>query len=110
MSDLAQAIRRAGLADVDDSALARALYSSDASLYRVPPQEFTDRAAWQGWSAAPDGGWGEPPTALWADRVGEMSIRQIDGKAVLSYFNASTGNMEMRVADDIHPILAYAAV
>ncbi|HET7736310.1 MAG TPA: FAD-binding and (Fe-S)-binding domain-containing protein [Nocardioidaceae bacterium] len=38
MSDLAQALRRAGLADVDDSALARALYSSDASLYRVPPQ------------------------------------------------------------------------
>ena len=29
-----------------------------------------------------------------------MCIRQIDGKAVLSYFNASTGNMEVRVADD----------
>jgi hypothetical protein len=28
-----------------------------------------------------------------------MSVRQIDGKTVLSYFNASTGNMEMRVAD-----------
>ncbi|WP_205473321.1 FAD-binding and (Fe-S)-binding domain-containing protein [Nocardioides sp. SYSU D00038] len=31
-------LRRRGLADVDDSALARALYSSDASLYRVVPQ------------------------------------------------------------------------
>ena len=29
-----------------------------------------------------------------------MSVRQIDGKTVLSYFNASTGNMEVRVADD----------
>ena len=29
-----------------------------------------------------------------------MSFKQIDGKAVLSYFNASTGNMEVRVADD----------
>lgn len=29
-----------------------------------------------------------------------MCIRQIDGKAVLSYFNAVTGNMEVRVADD----------
>ncbi len=29
-----------------------------------------------------------------------MSIRQIDGKPVLSYFNATTGNMEMRVAYD----------
>src|SRR6201988_4387962 len=29
-----------------------------------------------------------------------MSFKQIDGKAVLSYFNGSTGNMEVRVADD----------
>ena len=29
---------RAGIADVDDSGLARALYSSDASLYRVLPR------------------------------------------------------------------------
>ncbi len=41
-----------------------------------------------------------PPTPLWGDRIGEMSIKQIDGKTVLSYFNASTGNMEVRVADD----------
>ncbi len=36
--ELAAALRRAGLADVDDSGLARALYSSDGSLYRVLPQ------------------------------------------------------------------------
>ena len=29
-----------------------------------------------------------------------MSIRQIDGMAVLSYFNASNGNMEVRVANN----------
>ncbi len=29
-----------------------------------------------------------------------MCVRQIDGKTVLSYFNASTGNMEVRVAND----------
>ena len=45
-------------------------------------------------------GWGKPPTPLWPDWIGEMSVRQIDGKTVLSYFNASTGNMEVRVADD----------
>ena len=33
-----QELRRRGVADVDDSTLARALYSSDASLYRVVPQ------------------------------------------------------------------------
>jgi hypothetical protein len=71
-------------------------------LYRVPPQTFTDRSSWQGWSSLPGkgGGWNKPPTPLWADKVGEMSVRQIEGKTVLSYFNASTGNMEVRVADD----------
>ncbi len=37
-SDIAHALRGAGVADVDDSTLARALYSSDASLYRVEPR------------------------------------------------------------------------
>ena len=38
VSDVARALRAAGVGDVDDSTLARALYSSDASLYRVTPQ------------------------------------------------------------------------
>jgi hypothetical protein len=66
-------------------------------LYRSTPAKFTDRASWQAWSAT---GWGKPPTPLWPDKVGEMNMKQIDGKTVLSYFNASTGNMEVRVADD----------
>jgi FAD/FMN-containing dehydrogenase/Fe-S oxidoreductase len=36
--ELVAELRRAGVADVDDSGLARALYSSDASLYRVLPR------------------------------------------------------------------------
>jgi hypothetical protein len=70
------------------------------TLYRATPQSFIDRSKWQGWAAGPDGGWGKKPTPLWPDKVGEMSVRQIDGKTVLSYFNADTGNMEVRVADD----------
>jgi hypothetical protein len=69
-------------------------------LYRATPQTFIDRSTWQGWAAGPGGGWGRPPTPLWPDQVGEMDIRQIDGKTVLSYFNATTLNMEVRVADD----------
>jgi Domain of unknown function (DUF4185) len=72
--------------------------SGPAVLYRAKPETFADRASWQGWSAGQ--GWNHPPTPLWPDRVGEMSVRQIDGKTVLSYFNASTGNMEVRVADN----------
>jgi FAD/FMN-containing dehydrogenase/Fe-S oxidoreductase len=34
---VAEVLRRSGVADVDSSSLARSLYSSDASLYRVPP-------------------------------------------------------------------------
>lgn len=74
--------------------------SGPVVLYRATPQSFTDRSSWQGWAAGPGGGWNKPPTPLWPDRVGEMNIREIDGKAVLSYFNASTGNMEVRVAYD----------
>ncbi|MCG5432873.1 DUF4185 domain-containing protein [Mycobacterium sp. MYCO198283] len=65
-------------------------------LYRVPPQRFTDRDAWQGFGG---GMWGGEPAPLWPDRVGEMSFQQIDGKAVLSYFNATTGDIEVRVAN-----------
>jgi hypothetical protein len=71
--------------------------SGPVELYRATPQAFTDRSSWQAWSAV--GGWGKAPTPLWGDKVGEMSIRQIDGKTVLSYFNTSTGNMEVRVAN-----------
>jgi hypothetical protein len=79
--------------------------SGPVMLYRVAPQDFIDRSKWQGWSAA--AGWRHPPSPLWGDRVGEMSVDQIDGKTVLSYFNATTGNMEMRVADN--PTLLGAA-
>ena len=37
MQDVVAALRRQGVVDVDDSVLARALYSSDASLYRIVP-------------------------------------------------------------------------
>lgn len=37
-SDLAAALRAAGVRDVDDSTLARTLYATDASLYRIPPR------------------------------------------------------------------------
>ena len=72
--------------------------AAPVALYRVPPKAFTDRAS--GRAGRLPAGWNKPPTPLWGDRLGEMSIRQIDGKTVLSYFNASTGNMEVRVADD----------
>jgi Domain of unknown function (DUF4185) len=74
--------------------------SQPAVLYRVARENFGDRSRWQGWASGPDGGWNKPAIPLWGDLIGEMSFKQIEGKSVLSYFNASTGNMEVRVADD----------
>ncbi|MFD1859613.1 FAD-binding oxidoreductase [Aeromicrobium camelliae] len=37
-TDVVEALRRHGVRDVDDSSLSRALYSTDASLYRVVPR------------------------------------------------------------------------
>ena len=36
--DVVAALAARGVGDVDDSDLARTLYSSDASVYRVPPR------------------------------------------------------------------------
>jgi hypothetical protein len=76
--------------------------SSPPQLYRSKPETFTDRSSWRGWSGLPGaaGGWNKPATPMWGDKVGEMSIRQIDGKTVLSYLNLTTGDMEVRVAND----------
>jgi len=76
--------------------------SQPVTLYRARPETFTHRSSWQGWSglSGAAGGWNKPPTPLWGDQVGEMSVRQIEGKTVLSYFNNTTGNMEVRVASD----------
>ena len=39
--ELAGARAAGGVSGVDDSALARSMYSSDASLYRVPPRSWS---------------------------------------------------------------------
>ena len=44
-AELAAELRRAGLAEVSDTTLRRALYTSDASLYRVTPAVV----AWRTW-------------------------------------------------------------
>lgn len=72
-------------------------------LYRANPNTFTDRSTWQplGRDGAGRPAWNAPGAPATLDsRYGEMSLRQIDGKTVLSGFNASTGRVEIRVADD----------
>lgn len=78
-------------------------------LYRCPAAKFTDRNSWHAWGmvdGGPDWGWDVPATPLNDDIFGELSLRTIEGKAVCSGFNASTGNVEVRVADDVTQVLA----
>jgi Domain of unknown function (DUF4185) len=74
--------------------------SQGVTMYRADPGHVTDRCAWRPWNGA---AWGRPGHAaapLSRTAFGELSLRRVDGKAVLSGFNQGTGNLEVRVAHD----------
>jgi Domain of unknown function (DUF4185) len=78
-------------------------------LYRCPAASFTDRDTWHAWGmidGGPAWGWDVAPTPLSNDRFGELSLRLIEDKVVLSGFNKSTGSVEARVADNVTQVLA----
>jgi hypothetical protein len=77
-------------------------------LYHCPATSFTDRNTWWAWGIGDDGNWAwnVNPTPLSGDLWGELSLRLIEGMKVLSGFNASTGNVEVRVTDDVTQVLA----
>jgi Domain of unknown function (DUF4185) len=76
-------------------------------LYHCHPATFTDRNTWWAWGVR-DGQWqwDVDPAPLSNDRFGELSLRLIEGKSVLSGFNVETGQVEVRVADDPTQVLA----
>ncbi|HZE17658.1 MAG TPA: DUF4185 domain-containing protein [Mycobacterium sp.] len=78
-------------------------------LYRCPAASFTDRNTWRAWGmidGGPNWGWDVAPTPLSDDIFGELSLRLIENNAVLSGFNWTSGNVEVRVADDVTQVLA----
>ncbi|RDH78591.1 DUF4185 domain-containing protein [Mycolicibacterium moriokaense] len=74
------------------------------TMYRVDADNVTDRSAWQPWTGNSWGTPGQTPTSLSPPgaQYGELSLRQVDGQAVLSGFNASNGPgaVEVLVAGD----------
>jgi DNA-binding transcriptional LysR family regulator len=81
--------------------------SKPITLYRAQPSTCTDRSSWQPCVLRSDGShrWGTPgqtgdPISGPEQRFGELSFREIDGRAVLSSFNGSQGlnQVEVRVA------------
>jgi hypothetical protein len=78
-------------------------------LYHSRAATFTDRDTWWAWGikdGGPEWAWNVDPTPLSDDIFGELSLRLIENKAVLSGFNFSTGRVEVRVADDGTQVLA----
>ncbi len=83
-------------------------------LYHCHAETFEDRNTWWAWAAVPDHPelpwlWDQPrvpPTPLSDDHFGELSLRKIEGKYVLSGFNKKTANVEVRVANDVTQVLA----
>lgn len=76
------------------------------TLYRADPNTFTDRSTWQPWTLQSDGshGWGaagqQATPISRGENFGELSLREVGGRAVLSGFNQTTGSVEVRVAED----------
>ena len=71
------------------------------TMYTVDPAQIADRDAWQPWTGD---GWGQAgensaqqAVPLSRDSYGEISFREVDGRPVLSGFNAGAGNTEVHV-------------
>ncbi len=58
-------------------------------LHRVPADRLTDPGAWEGWGFR-DGvwAWGNPPTVALTGAYGELCLRPVGGRWLLSLFNA----------------------
>lgn len=66
-------------------------------MYRVDPSQVFNRDAWQPWDGQSFGGQGQPAVPVSRDFFGELSMREVDGRPVLSGFNAGTGATELYV-------------
>lgn len=68
--------------------------SQGVTMYRVGPNDVTDRTMWQPWNGTGWGTSGELATVPVTDpsvRFGELSFREVGGQPVLSGFNATAG-------------------
>uniref|UniRef100_A0AAU2VFQ7 DUF4185 domain-containing protein n=1 Tax=Streptomyces sp. NBC_00003 TaxID=2903608 RepID=A0AAU2VFQ7_9ACTN len=77
-----------------------------AILHRVPKDRITDPAAYQPWGRV--GGtwaWGNPPTPVLHGRIGEMCLRPIADRWVLTWFDAGQYRIDALVLDT--PVSAH---
>ncbi|AJT40734.1 DUF4185 domain-containing protein [Psychromicrobium lacuslunae] len=62
-------------------------------MHRVKSQDIANPAAYQPWGyAAGSWGWGNPPTPILNGKFGEMSLRPLGGKWILTWFCSDDDN------------------
>ncbi|NUP08190.1 MAG: DUF4185 domain-containing protein [Polyangiaceae bacterium] len=69
-------------------------------LHRVPEGQLLDKNAYEPWGYL-DGqwGWGNPATEVLTGKFGEMALRRVEDKWVLSWFNAEDYDITIKVFD-----------
>jgi hypothetical protein len=87
----------------------------EAILQRVPQEKILDPTAYETYGAVGEGeeqrwDWGLPPTPVLGGQVGEMCLRIVEDRWVLTWFNAGLYRVDVIVADSPEEIRtpAYA--
>jgi len=66
-----------------------------------PEDRLLDNNAYEPWGYANDAwGWGNPPTPVLAGKFGELCLRKVENKWVLSWFNADDYDITIKVLID----------
>ncbi|HVH47359.1 MAG TPA: DUF4185 domain-containing protein [Labilithrix sp.] len=69
-------------------------------LHRVPENQLLTKSAYEPWGYK-DGkwAWGNPPTPVLDGKFGELCLRKVENKWVLSWFNAGDYDLTIKVFD-----------
>ena len=68
-------------------------------LHRVPEDQLLDKAAYEPWGFAGAWAWGNPATEVLTGEFGELCLRRVEDKWVLSWFNAGDYDITIKVFD-----------
>ena len=84
-------------------------------LHRVPENKLLDKTAYEPWGYK-DGqwAWGNPATPVLGGKFGEMCLRRVENKWVLSWFNAGDYDITIKVFDsptsNLHTATTYKPI
>lgn len=70
-------------------------------MHRIPADKFPDANAFEPWGWTPDRGWqwGNPPTPIIHGEYGELSLRRVGGRLLLSCFDKGAYAIVVRAVD-----------